>query len=147
MSMLKVSQRDARRIVVRAQLLTAQQPASLVDVVRGLTLLQIDATNSVASNADLVVWSRLGSAYRREELEVARDQRVLLELRGMIRPAEDVALYRADMAGWPGSSDELTPWQHVKSKWVAANDSFRREILDHIATSGPSLAAELPTPA
>ncbi len=125
-------------------MLTADRPASLINVVRGLTLLQIDATNSVAPNADLVVWSRLGSAYCREELEVTRDQGLLLEVQGMIRPAEDVALYRADMAAWPGGGDEPKPWQVANGRWVEANDGFRRDILDHIEAAGPSLASELP---
>lgn len=142
--MIELSKRDARRIAVRAQLLTAERPGSLIEVVRGLTLLQIDATNSVAPNADLVVWSRLGSAYSREELEVTRDQRLLLEVRGMIRPAEDVALYRADMAAWPGGGEEPSPWRIANRRWVEANDSFRRDILDHLTADGPSLAGELP---
>ncbi|MGC1206335.1 MAG: crosslink repair DNA glycosylase YcaQ family protein [Ornithinimicrobium sp.] len=142
--MIELSRRDARRIAVRAQMLTADRPASLINVVRGLTLLQIDATNSVAPNADLVVWSRLGSAYCREELEVTRDQGLLLEVQGMIRPAEDVALYRADMAAWPGGGDEPKPWQVANGRWVEANDGFRRDILDHIEAAGPSLASELP---
>lgn len=85
--MIELSKRDARRTAVRAQLLTAERPGSLIDLVRGLTLLQIDATNSVAPNADLVVWSRVGSAYSHEELEVTLDQGLLLEVQGMIRPA------------------------------------------------------------
>jgi hypothetical protein len=34
------------------------------------------------------------------ELDAALDKRDLIELRSMIRPAEDIALYRADMANW-----------------------------------------------
>lgn len=128
---------------MRAQLLDAARPTALLDVVRGLTLLQIDATSAVAPSADLVAWSRLGSSYSPEELEVARDQRVLLELGGVIRPAEDIALYRADMANWPGVG-ELTPWQRMKGAWVAANDAWRRDILARLSESGPLLAAELP---
>ena len=29
----------------------------------------------------------------------------MIELHGMIRPSEDIALYRAEMAAWPGSGD------------------------------------------
>jgi uncharacterized protein YcaQ len=141
--MHELSRTDARRIAIRAQLLDAKRPTSLIDVVRGLTLLQIDSTAAVAPNADLVAWSRLGSAYSREELEVARDQRMLLEFRGVIRPAEDIALYRADMAAWPGSS-ELTPWEQRKRNWVAANDAFRRDILARLAEAGPLPAGDLP---
>lgn len=138
-----MSRTDARRIAVRAQLLDANRPKSLLDVVRGLTLLQLDATAAVAPNADLVAWSRLGSAYSREELEIARDQHILIELSGVIRPAEDLALYRADMANWPGAG-ELTPWQRMKRDWVAANDACRRDILDRLEASGPLLSSELP---
>lgn len=143
MAVHELSLTAARRIAVRAQLLGARRPASLPEVVRGLTLLQIDSTAAVAPNADLVAWSRLGSAYEPEELAVAREHRVLLELRGVIRPAEDIALYRADMACWPGSG-ELTPWQRLKRDWVAANDTFRRDILARLADTGPLRAAELP---
>jgi uncharacterized protein len=89
------------------------------------------------------VWSRRGSAYSSEELEIARDQRILLELGGVIRPAEDLAPYRADMANWPGLG-ELTPWQRIKGEWVAANDAFRRELLARLDEAGPLQAAELP---
>ena len=143
MGVHELSQRDARRIAVRAQLLDAVRPKSLLDVVRGLTLLQIDATAAVAPNADLVAWSRLGAGYAPEELEVAREQRILIELRGVIRPAEDIALHRADMAVWPGLG-ELTPWQRMKRDWVAANDVARRDVLARLADSGPLLATELP---
>jgi uncharacterized protein YcaQ len=52
-----------RRIAVRAQLLDSERPAGLLDLVRRLTLLQIDPTAAIAPNADLVAWSRLGSSY------------------------------------------------------------------------------------
>jgi uncharacterized protein len=55
---------EARRIAVRAQLLDADRPTDLLDVVRRLTLLQLDPTAAIAPNADLVAWSRLGAARR-----------------------------------------------------------------------------------
>jgi uncharacterized protein YcaQ len=93
---------DARRIAVRAQLLDGARPAGLLDVVRRLTLLQIDPTAAIAPSADLVAWSRLGAPYSPAELDTALEDRALLELRAMIRPSEDLALYRAEMAEWPG---------------------------------------------
>ncbi len=135
---------EARRIAVRAQLLDASdRTGSLLDVVRGLTLLQIDMVKAVAPSADLVVWSRLGSRYSPEDLQAARDQHTLAELRGMVRPSEDIALYRADMAAWPGVG-QLPPWQQMKSTWLAANDSFRRDILNRLTDWGPVFAADLP---
>jgi uncharacterized protein len=62
-SVRELSRADARRIAIRAQLLDAPRPAGLLDVVRHLTLLQIDPTAAIAPNADLVAWTRLGSGY------------------------------------------------------------------------------------
>jgi hypothetical protein len=44
--------------------LGAPRPTELLTVVHQLTLLQIDPTAAVAPSADLVAWSRLGSASR-----------------------------------------------------------------------------------
>ena len=63
MTVHELSRPDARRIAVRAQLLGSERPGGLLDLVRRLTLLQIDPTAAIAPNADLVAWSRLGSSY------------------------------------------------------------------------------------
>jgi hypothetical protein len=139
----ELSRTDARRIAVRAQLLDATRPTDLLEVVRRLTLLQIDPTAAIAPSADLVAWSRLGSSYSPAELTRALQDRALLELRAMIRPAEDLALYRADMAEWPGS-DEPTGWRRARREWVRANDACRRDILDRLRSSGPLTSRELP---
>src|SRR5689334_3449905 len=104
MTVHELSRDDARRIAVRAQALDRARPGGLLEVVRRLTLLQIDPVAAVAPNADLVAWSRLGSSYSPGELDTALQSRSLIELRAMIRPAEDLALYRADMARWDGAS-------------------------------------------
>src|ERR1700755_3477368 len=102
MTVHRLSARDARRIAVRAQLLDRNRPESMHDVVRHLTFLQADLTAAVAPNADLVLWSRLGSDYEPGELVDALDRHRLVELLGKIRPREDIALYRAEMAEWVG---------------------------------------------
>jgi uncharacterized protein len=141
----KLSRADARRIAVRAQRLDHTRPTELPDVVRQLTLLQIDPTAAVAPNADLVAWSRLGSAYSPAELTGALDKRSLIELRAMIRPAEDIALYRADMAAWDTAKPGDQPgWRASRRDWVRTNDSCRRDILDRLTVSGPLPSRELP---
>ncbi|MFD5074164.1 DNA glycosylase AlkZ-like family protein [Streptomyces sp. NPDC058371] len=143
MTVHELSRTDARRIAVRAQLLDGRRPAGLVDMVRHLTLLQVDPTAAVAPNADLVAWSRLGSSYSPAELTAALENRTLVELRAMIRPGEDLALYRAAMAEWPGRG-ELTSWQEQRRDWVRANDSCRLDILDRLGSSGPLPSREFP---
>jgi uncharacterized protein len=139
----ELSRNEARRIAVRAQRLDRPRLADLLDVVRHLTMLQNDATSAIAPSADLVAWSRLGSAYSPAELTDAIDCCTLIELRGMIRPAEDLALYRADMAAWPGSGEVLA-WRQAQAEWVKANAGFRRDILDRLQCDGPLTSRELP---
>ncbi len=139
----QLSRTDARRIAVRAQLLDAERPAALLDVVRHLSFLQLDPIAAVAPSADLVVWSRLGSSYGPAELRTALADRTLIELQALIRPAEDLALYRHDMAAWPGSG-QLRPWQVERRDWVEANDTCRRDILARLKRSGPLPMRDLP---
>jgi uncharacterized protein len=139
----ELSRRDARRIAIRAQLLDRRRPTALLDVVRRLTLVQIDLTAAVAPSADLVLWSRLGSSYVPAELATALERGTLLELRGMIRPQEDLALYRAEMAGW-WTRTGLRDWQEGQRDWVRANDWCRREILDRLDAAGPLPLSDLP---
>ncbi len=128
---------------MRAQLLTARRPGDLMQVVRRLTLLQNDPTAAVAPNADLVLWSRLGSSYSPDDLRAEVEAQRLVELHLLIRPAEDLALYRADMADWPGRG-RLRPWQRDLAAWVEANNACRLDILDRLRQDGPLPVTELP---
>ena len=145
MTVHELSRTDARRIAARAQLLDSSRPAGLLDVVRQLTLLQIDPIAAIAPNADLVAWSRLGSSYSPAELDTVLADRTLLELRAMIRPSEDLALYRADMAAWDRAErGELSGWRAFYRDWVRANDACRLDILDQLGSSGPLPSRDLP---
>ena len=134
----RLDRTEARRTAIRAQLLDASRPADLLETVRRLTLLQVDPTAAIAPNADLVAWSRLGSAYRPAELVHALEQeRSLFEFDALIRPMEDLALYRADMATWP-------IWPRTR-EWLERNESFRRDILHRLADSPePLLSRDIP---
>jgi uncharacterized protein len=139
----RLSRRDARRLAVRAQLLDGRRPTDLIDLVRHLTLVQNDQTAAVAPSADLVAWCRLGSRYSPIDLTAALDEQRLLELHMLIRPAEDLALYRAEMAAWPGPG-ELREWQESVRDWFDANAACRQDILDLLRTDGPLPSRELP---
>ncbi|MFA6575230.1 MAG: winged helix-turn-helix domain-containing protein, partial [Nocardioides sp.] len=139
----RLSRRDARRIALRAQLLDTPRPTDLFDVVRRLTLLQIDPIKAVAPSADLVLWSRLGASYDPQELSDAVDEQALIELHGLLRPAEDLVLFRAEMAVWPGLG-ELRDWEEEQLAWLEANNACRLDILDRLRSDGPLLLRELP---
>lgn len=51
MAQLSLTRRDARRIAVLAQRLDRDRPAGLLELVRHITLLQIDPTAAIAPNA------------------------------------------------------------------------------------------------
>ncbi|MHA6763275.1 DNA glycosylase AlkZ-like family protein [Streptacidiphilus sp. PAMC 29251] len=143
MTIHRLSLRDARRIAVRAQLLDRRRPAGLVELVQHLTLLQIDPTAAVAPTADLVAWSRLGSAYAPTDLAGALQQRSLIELMATIRPAGDLALYRAEMA----ERHKLPPvadWQRRNRAWVQANEACRQDILARLGVEGPLPSRSIP---
>ncbi|MGN6637249.1 MAG: DNA glycosylase AlkZ-like family protein [Oryzihumus sp.] len=139
----QLSRQDARRIAVRAQLLDASRPTDLLTVVRRLGLVQVDLTVAVAPSADLVCWSRLGSSYTPADLDALLEAGSLVELRGVLRPVEDIALFRADMQDWPGRGP-LKEWQVGMRAWVEANDACRRDILELLRSEGPMPARELP---
>ena len=135
---------DARRIAVLAQLLDARRPGDLEEVVGHLTLLQSEPTAAVAPSAEVVAWSRLGPAHPRGGVEAAVEEGRLIELRQMLRLPEDLALYRAEMAAWPGAGGEPTEWEASNRDWVEANDETRRDILAKLYDDGPLPSSELP---
>ena len=135
--MHRLTKAQARRIAVRAQLLDSPRPTDLVEVIRKLTLLQIDPTAAIAPSADLVAWSRLGSAYEPVQLKRALEEgRTLFELDALIRPMSDLGLYLA------GAGDR--PVYERSRTWVRDNDRFRRDILKLLKRSGPVTSREIP---
>jgi len=139
----ELSRADARRLAVQAQLLTKERPTGLLETVRQLSLLQLDPTRAIAPSAELVVWSRLGSSYSSQDLWDAVDEQRIIELRGTLRVAEDIALYRAEMAEWPGAG-EVRGCKRAQSEWVRTNNACRRDILERLRADGPLRAAQLP---
>ena len=135
--MHELTKQQARQIAVRAQFLDARRPTDLVEVVRQLTLLQIDPTAAIAPSADLVAWSRLGSSYRPEQLKRAlEDERTLFELDALVRPMSDLPLHLAGASNWPS-------WENSRA-WLKANDAFRRDILKLLKKSGPLASRDIP---
>jgi uncharacterized protein len=133
----RLTKEQARHVAVRAQLLDGARPTDLVDVVRRLTLLQIDPTAAVAPNADLVAWTRLGSGYEPAQLKQAvEEDRTLFEHNALIRPTSDLGLVLAEAAEFPN-------YERTRV-WLRDNDAFRRDILDLLGRSGPLTSRDIP---
>jgi uncharacterized protein YcaQ len=127
---------EARRIAVRAQLLDAYRPTSLLEVVDHLTLLQIDPTKAIAPSPDLIAWSRLGDAYSPSDLSFALEQdRTLVEYGSFIRPMADLGVFLALVGEWPR--------RQRAQAWVEANQQFRDDVMARLAADGPLVASAI----
>lgn len=135
--MHRLTKAQARRIAVRAQLLTAPRPTELLAVVQQLTLLQIDPTAAIAPSADIVAWSRLGSAYQPADLRQALEQdRTMFEHNALVRPMTDLGLHLAGAR---------TARSHDRTRaWIRDNDRFRRDLLKLLRRSGPLTSRDIP---
>jgi uncharacterized protein YcaQ len=144
----RLSREEARRIAVRAQLLDARRPDDLMTVLDRLTFLQLDPTDAVAPSADLVAWSRMGTAYAPDHLRQALERdRAIFEhgarevvgepVVAAVRPMADLGLYLAEMADWPHGYTRY-------ADWLAANEGFRRRVLDQLRAAGPLSSRDIP---
>lgn len=135
--MHQLTTEQARRIAIRAQLLDENRPTDLVSMVDRLTLLQLDPTAAIAPSADLLAWSRLGDAYRPDQLKQAVEQdRTLFEFDATVRPMAHLGLSLA------GAAER--PHYPQTRQWLADNDPFRRDILQRLAASGPMTSRDIP---
>jgi len=135
-----LTREQARRIAVRAQLLDGRRPESVLDVVQRLGFLQYDVTRAIAPSQDVILWSRLGESYTPSDLADLLASQQLVELHMVIRPASDMALYRAEMEAWP------TPgtWEQRLADWAQTNAACAQDILELLRSDGPLPTTELP---
>jgi uncharacterized protein YcaQ len=137
---IEVSRAEARRIAVRAQLLDGSA-TGVLDTVRQLGFLQIDVVSSVAPPRHLVLYSRLGPGYDRDELDRLRwEEKALFEWNAFIWPIEDLPLLRARIRSV--LTGDLT-WQRRHREWLKTNARFRRYVLRELEQRGPLLSREL----
>ena len=69
---------------------------------------------------------------RRRTCATPIDEQALVDFRGMLMPAADMALHRAEMDGFRDGVD-LGEWQQGRYEWVLANNDFRRDVLESAA--------------
>jgi uncharacterized protein YcaQ len=135
--MHRLTRDQARRIVVRAQLLDADRPTDVVGVAEELGAIKIDPTATIAPAEHTILWSRIGSAYDPSLLrKAAESDRLLFEFEGAFRPVSLLPLMLPAMRRWP---------THPRSReWLDANDRFRADVLARLRAEGPLLASEIP---
>jgi uncharacterized protein YcaQ len=133
----EVGVEEARRIAVRAQLLDGSA-TDVLSTVRRLGRLQLDPISTVAPPQHLVLWSRLGSAYDRAELDrLLWEDRSLVEWNAYLWPIEDLPILQARMRRRDGA------WEKRLIEYLRENASFRRYVLRELERRGPLLSREI----
>lgn len=128
---------QARRIVVRAQLLDADQPGDVVEVAEQLGYIKIDPTATIAPCEQTVLWSRIGWSYESGQLQKAVEiDRLLFEFDGAFRPMSLLPLLRPAMRVWPQ--------RESSRQWLDANARFRADVLARLRAEGPLPASAIP---
>lgn len=136
MAVHRLSKEEACRIAIHAQLLDVPRPTDLLEVLEQLTILQIDPTAAVAPSADLVLWSRLGSAYDPADLVMAvQHDRTLVETVACIVPPRDLPAVIGEVRDAP---------KRRTAQWLETNESFRRDVLALLEREGPLLSRDIP---
>ena len=135
---LVLSLGEARRLAVRSQHLAGPPPAAGIDgmrqVLRGLRVLQLDPVNVVARSHLLVLWSRLGGFDRDDLNTLLWRERWLFEYwahAASIVLTEDYPIHRVTMQAYCAVEN-----QQMRD-WLAANEDFRRYVLDRLRDAGP----------
>ena len=133
----EVGVQEARRIAVRAQLLDGSA-TDVLSTVRQLGFLQLDPISSVAPPQYLVLWSRLGAAYDRGELDrLLWEERKLVEWNAFLWPVEDLPVLRT----WMHRKDRV--WDKRLDEYLREHAAFRRYVLRELDRRGPLLSREI----
>jgi len=128
---------EARRIVVRAQLLDADRPGDVVEVAEQLGAIKIDPTATIAPAEHTILWSRIGLGYEPAQLSKNVElDRLLFEFDGTFRPMSLLPLMLPGMRQWPRRASSR--------EWLEANDRLRTDVLARLRAEGPLLASDIP---
>ncbi len=128
---------QARRIIVRAQLLDAQRPGDVVEVAEQIGYIKIDPTATIAPCEHTMLWSRIGWSYEPGQLHKAVElDRLLFEFDGTFRPMSMLPVMLPAMRAWPRRDSSR--------QWLEANATFRDDVLARLRAEGPLLASQIP---
>ena len=133
----RLTRDEARRLIVRAQLLDADRPGDVVEVAEQLGYIKLDPTATIAPCEHTVLWSRIGWSYETGQLKKAVEiDRLLFEFDGAFRPVSLLPLMLPAMRRWPQRDSHR--------QWLEANAGFRADVLARLGAEGPLLASQIP---
>ena len=133
----RLTREQARRIIVRAQLLEADRPGDVVEVAEQLGSIKIDPTAVVAPSEQAIPWARIGWGYEPGQLTKAvEDDGQLFEYAGSFHPTSMLPAMRVRM--------RHRPVREGTAAWLEANAAFRADVVARLRAEGPLLASDIP---
>ncbi len=138
---MRLSRKDARRLVLLGQGLAGERLPDAVAVVERLGRLPVDPTSVVDRAEHLALWSRLGR-WNREDLRGGLEEppRRLFTFPGSILPVADLPFHRAVFRRFP--RPEYTRGRYIAG-WLRDNARFRAYVLDELRGRGPMRSRDL----
>lgn len=135
--MHRLTRDQARRIAVRAQLLDADRPGDVVEVIDQLGWVKIDPTATIAPAEQTTLWARIGWGYEPGQLKkAAEDDRTVFEFDG--------GFHSATLLPYHYSLMRHRTLRQAGRDYLEANEPFRRDILARLRAEGPLPASEIP---
>jgi uncharacterized protein YcaQ len=138
--MRTLSLTEARRLVVRSQLLSGPRPRSILEVAERLGRIQVDPTATVERAERLVLWSRLGAYDVGELRRLLEERRELFEYAAFLIPTANLPLHRPVMRRYP--RPEYTRGRYI-GEWLRDNAAFRTYVLSELRSRGPLRSRDL----
>ncbi|HEX5165193.1 MAG TPA: crosslink repair DNA glycosylase YcaQ family protein [Thermomicrobiales bacterium] len=140
--MLELSIKEARRLMLGAQLLAGRPPKRptkqmMRDTIRHLGALQIDSISVVARSHHIVLWSRLGNHPPEWLDELLGKDRALFEYwahAAAFVPIEHYPFFRRMMLSFHDGSG--TRWSERTREWIEKNRELVDGVIDHIREHG-----------
>jgi uncharacterized protein YcaQ len=137
--MLELSLREARRLMIGAQLLSGPQPkrptkAKMLDVIRHLGAVQIDSISVVQRSHHIVLWSRLGNHNPEWLNDLHGKDRAIFEYwvhAAAYAPIEFFPYFRRDMLSYSENGGAR------KREWMEQHPHTLDRVVDYVRANGP----------
>lgn len=146
--MLELSHREARRLMIGAQLLAGPVPkrptkTDMLDVIRQLGAVQIDSISVVQRSHHIVLWSRLGNHPTEWLHELLAEDRAIFEYwthAAAYSPIELFPYFRRSMLTFFEDGNKYS------REWVQENQHVLDHVLEHIRTHGAATTSSFEPP-
>jgi uncharacterized protein YcaQ len=150
--MLELSLREARRLMIGAQLLAGPTPKRptkqlMLDTIRHLGAVQIDSISVVARSHHIVLWSRLGNHPPEWLDELLGQDRAIFEYWAHAAAFVPIELYpyfrRAMLSYMDSGGNRWSEWAH---QWIRENQHVFDHVVEHITHNGPVSSSSFDAP-